>query len=437
MKIVLHTYGSLGDLHPYIAIALELKARGYQAVIATAEFYRNKIEAAGLEFHPVRPDFPTDVEQQRELVRLIMDKQNGTEYVFRQAILPYVQETYEDLMSAVRDAELLVTHPLSFAATPVVEKTGIRWVSSVLSPMSFLSAYDPPVVATFPSWLNLRILGPGFNGALIRLAKNRFSSWDEPLRQLRTQLGLSPLADSMFEGMNSPDLVLALFSEALATPQPDWPKQTCVTGFTFYDRNGNTGLSPELASFLDAGDPPIVFTLGSSAVWVADKFYLESAKAALKLGYRAVLLVGNNNPSLPKELQSKDIGVFDYAPYSELFHRAAAIVHQGGVGTTAQVLRSGRPMLVVPFSNDQPDNAARITRLGVGRTIDRDCYTASRAAKELDRLLREPRYQAKAAEVGNKVRAENGVKVACDAIEAQLKKDKNATNLQSASVSPV
>jgi UDP:flavonoid glycosyltransferase YjiC (YdhE family) len=240
----------------------------------------------------------------------------------------------------------------------------------------------------------------------------------------------------MFEGMNSPDLVLALFSEALATPQPDWPKQTCVTGFTFYDRNGDTGLSPELASFLDAGDPPIVFTLGSSAVWVADKFYLESAKAALKLGYRAVLLVGNNNPSLPKELQSKDIGVFDYAPYSELFHRAAAIVHQGGVGTTAQVLRSGRPMLVVPFSNDQPDNAARITRLGVGRTIDRDRYTASRAAKELNRLLREPRYQAKAAEVGAKVRAENGVKVACDAIEAQLKKDKNAT-LHSASASPV
>jgi UDP:flavonoid glycosyltransferase YjiC (YdhE family) len=437
MKIVLHTYGSLGDLHPYIAIALELKARGHQAVIATAGFYRNKIEAAGLEFHPVRPDFPSDVEQQRELVRLIMDKQNGTEYVFRQAILPYVQETYADLMSAVRDAYLLVTHPLSFAGTPVVEKTGIRWVSSILSPMSFLSAYEPPVVPTFPSWLNLRILGPRFNGALIRLAKNRFSSWDEPLRQLRTQLGLSPLADSMFEGMNSPDLVLALFSEALATPQPDWPKQTCVTGFTFYDRNGDTGLSPELASFLDAGDPPIVFTLGSSAVWVADKFYLESAKAALKLGYRAVLLVGNDSRPLPKELQSNDIAVFDYAPYSELFDRAAAIVHQGGVGTTAQVLRSGRPMLVVPFSNDQPDNAARITRLGVGRTVDRDRYTASLAVKELDRLLREPRYQAKAAEVGTKVRAENGAKVACDAIEAQLKKDKNATSLQGAIAPPV
>jgi UDP:flavonoid glycosyltransferase YjiC (YdhE family) len=93
-------------------------------------------------------------------------------------------------------------------------------------------------------------------------------------------------------------------------------------------------------------------------------------------------------------------------------------------------------MLVVPFSNDQPDNAARITRLGVGRTIDRDRYIASRAAKELNRLLREPGYQAKAAEVGAKVRAENGVKVACDAIEAQLKKDKNAT-LHRASASPI
>ena len=435
MKIVLHTYGSLGDLHPYIAIALELKARGHQAVIATAGFYRNKIEAAGLEFHPIRPDFPTDIEQQQELLRLFMDKQHGTEYIFRQALLPYLQETYEDMMSAVRGADLLVTHPISFAGSLVVEKTGIRWVSSVLSPMSLLSAYDPPVVATLPSWLNLRLLGLGVNKAFIRLAKNSFSSWGEPIRQLRAQLGLSPLANPMLEGMHSPDLVLALFSSVLASPQPDWPKQACVTGFTFYDRNGNTGLSPELSSFLDAGDPPIVFTLGSSGVWVADDFYLESAKAALNLGCRAVLLVGNNNPSLPKELQSQDIAVFDYAPYSELFSRAAAIVHQGGVGTTAQVLHSGRPMLVVPFSHDQPDNAARITRLGVGRTVDRDRYTASRAAKELNRLLREPRYQAKAAEVGTKVRAENGVKVACDAIEAQLRDNK--TTLHRASASPV
>ncbi len=140
-----------------------------------------------------------------------------------------------------------------------------------------------------------------------------------------------------------------------------------VAGFTFYDgTQGGAELTPELKQFLDAGEPPIVFTLGSAAVMTPGSFYQESIQAAKLLNRRAVLLIGKNAP--PENLPD-DILAVSYAPYSQIFPYACAIVHQGGIGTTAQALRAGRPTLVMPYSHDQPDNAARVERLGTSRTI--------------------------------------------------------------------
>jgi rhamnosyltransferase subunit B len=147
------------------------------------------------------------------------------------------------------------------------------------------------------------------------------------------------------------------------------------------------------------------------------QFYEESIKAARRLNRRAVLLIGKNAP--PANLSDSMIAV-NYAPYSQIFSRACAIVHQGGIGTTAQSLRAGRPTLVMPYSIDQPDNAARVERLGTSQTVSRKQYVAERVAKQLGELLENPNYAARAAEVGAIIRAEDGVKVACDAIEKQL-----------------
>ena len=239
--------------------------------------------------------------------------------------------------------------------------------------------------------------------------------------RLRAELGLPPGVNPMFEGQHSPGLVLALFSGLLGAPQPDWPPNTRVTGFLFYDRlEKGQGLSVELARFLDAGPPPIVFTLGTSAVMNAGNFYVESAAAAKELGRRAVLLVGLDLGNLPPGALPAGVAAFDYAPFSELFPRAAAIVHQGGAGTTAQAMRAGRPMLVVPFAHDQQDNAARVERLGIARQVGRTKYTARRVAAELRALLEDGRYAAKAEEVGRRIRSEDGVAAACDAIEQRL-----------------
>ena len=175
-----------------------------------------------------------------------------------------------------------------------------------------------------------------------------------------------------------------------------------------------------LTDFLEAGAPPVVFTLGSSAVTQPGSFYGESIQAVRKLGRRAILLSGALTASDLGVAGDSSIFVASYAPYSALLPRAAATVHQGGIGTTAQALRSGRPMLIVPWAHDPPDNGERSRRLGVARVLERARYTGARAAKELRPLLESASYRIEAARVGARISSENGLARACETIEAVL-----------------
>jgi rhamnosyltransferase subunit B len=427
-RIILSTFGSFGDVHPYIAVALELKARGHRPVIATSEIYREKMNALGLEFHPVRPVVPSYDEPDKVVPMLekMMDARTGTEEVIKTLLVPHLRDIYDDLLAAVRGADLFVTHPLSMSAPLVVEKTGVRWVSSVLAPASMLSVYDPPVPPQLPALHKLMMLHPAVGRAFMRLGRWKWASMWKAVNRLRADVGLKAGAHPLFEAQHSPTLVLALFSRVFADPQPDWPPHTLITGFPFYDRRDMAGdtdgdsLSPELKQFLDAGEPPLIFTLGSSAIWVARDFYRESINAARTLGERALLLIGHER-NRPAEPLPAGVAAFEYAPYGDVLPRARAVVHQGGVGTTGQGLRSGRPALVVPFSHDQFDNGARVARLGCGRMLARNAYNAASAARELGRILADESYKTNALEIGRRVREEDGARTACDAIEEVLR----------------
>jgi UDP:flavonoid glycosyltransferase YjiC (YdhE family) len=337
-------------------------------------------------------------------------------------VTPHLRDAYEDLDAAVAGADLLLTHPLPLVGPIVAQQRKLPWVSSVLAPISFFSAYDPPVLPQLPSLYHVQRRSVFINRLFYRLAALQLRKLMAPVYRLRAELGLPCGAQPLLAGQHSPTMVLALFSSVLAQPQPDWPASTRVTGFAFYDRRdffGETELQPELKQFLDDGPPPIVFTLGSSAFWVAKDFYRDSIKAAQALGQRALLLIGHER-NLPREKLPEGIAVFEYAPFSEVLPRARATVHQGGVGTTGQALRAGRPTLIVPHAHDQFDNAARVARLGCGRTIARPRYNARNATKELSALLAQPDYAARAAAVGRTVQNENGAHAAVDAIEEVL-----------------
>lgn len=416
-RIVLTTIGSFGDLHPKIAIALELRKRGHDVVFATHKESRAKIEALGFEFHPMRPD-NTALNDPQEMARM-MDLKTGSEYITRNWVCASLRETYTDLMSSAKDADFIIGGEGVVVARLVAEKLGIPWALAVLQPISFFSVYDPSVIPIFPFLSKLRGFGSIVNRGIVQLSKVIAKSWAEPVHQLRRELGLPPLVGNPFiDDKYSPYLVLAMFSSALAKPQPDWPANTVITGFAFHDGSeGGTELTPELKQFLEVDQPPIVFTLGSAAVVTPGNFYQESIQAAKILNRRAVLLIGKNTP--PEHL-SADIIAVSYVPHSQIFPYACAIVHQGGIGTTAQALRAGRPTLVIPYSHDQPDNAARVERLRTSRTIPRKQYSAVRVVKELRELLGNPHYATRAAEIGRIIQADCGAGVACDAIEKQL-----------------
>lgn len=418
-RIVLTTWGSLGDLHPYLALALELRRRGHEAAVASLPAWRSHVEQAGLAFHPIRPDVPPGNADARELVRRVLDERTGPEFLFRHVLMPHVRATYEDTLAAAEGADLLVSHQLPVTGPLVAEMTGIRFVSGVLAPLSFLSAFDPPAFSS-PRWYRpVALLHPVVARAMARLGRRVTNAWLAPFYRLREQLGLPRGGHPLFEAQHAPSLVLALFSRVLSEKQADYPPQTRVTGFPFHDGAATHPADPELLRFLDAGDAPIVFTLGSSAVWVADDFYRVSIETVQALGKRAVLLAGESAATLAASLPPT-IHAVAYAPHSLIMPRASVNVHQGGVGTTGQALRAGRPMLVVPFGQDQPDNARRCVRLGIARTIPRGQYRVDRVARELQALLTDPLCGRAAAEIGEQVRAERGAATACDAIEEVL-----------------
>jgi len=418
MRIILSTIGTMGDTNPLIAIALELKRRGHHPVMAVPEVYRPRIVPLGLEFHPIRPDIDPSI---TALAAMIYDVRKGTERGLREFLFPVLRQTYDDLLFAATKptrADLLLLGELNYAGPLVAEMTGIPWASFVLAPLSFFSAYDPPVLPMYPRLARADRAVPGMGRAIQRLARFVSRKWPQPIYDLRAELGLPRGPNPLFDAKHSPDLVLALFSRVLAQEQADWPKNTRITGFCFYDADaGNTKLPPHLEEFLAAGPSPLVFTLGSAAVMAAGRFFEYGARAAQRLGRRAVLLIGPDERNRPHHVMPPSICVAEYAPYSALFSRASVIIHQGGVGTTAQCLRAGKPMLIMPYSHDQPDNARRMHRMRVARIIQRRNFTPLRVAAKLRILLEDPIYAHRAQQIAQRLRTEDGVASACKALE--------------------
>lgn len=425
-RIVLTTIGTLGDLHPFIAIGLALKARGHRPLLAVPEDHLAKVRAVGLEAAAILPSFDAVRERmgvtEDAAVKRVMSDQK---YMLEEVVLPWIASSTEALDGLIADADALVGSMFVFGGPVIAEKCGIPMVSVVLQPMALLSAYRPPHTPDF--WMMkgepTTPVGVGWNRfayALIRAHVRR--RYDPLLNVVRAGYGLGPSRDPcLFEIGPQTDLTLCCYSPLFGPTPPDAPAPIAVTGFPLFDSetgDGDNGLDPELTAFLAKGPPPLVFTLGSFAVYAPGNFYAEAATAARRLGQRAVLLTGPGT-----DLVSDDtIMVRAYAPHSALFPHASAIIHHGGIGTTGQALRAGKPQLVVPHFGDQSDNGYRIKLMGLGRVLAARRFTADRAARRIVKLI-DPTlpYRAEAARVGALVMQEHGAESAAAAIEGVLR----------------
>ena len=418
-RIVLATYGSPGDLQPFLAIGAELRARGHDPVVATSEMYRDRVAVENLRFAPMRPDRRPGQLDPDFLHRIVRDRQSPAT-VFREMFLPSLRDALADLQRVTHDADVVVAHPLASAARLAAEARGVPWLSAVMQPMGYLSAYEPPVVG--PHWLSatFRALGPGAAGRALKMARWLTELWSKEWHDLRAELGLAPVKDHpLWEGQHSPLCSLGLFPRVLGDPQPDWPLQARVMGFPFY-RDRERLLDPELRAFLESGEPPVIFTLGTTAVNDPGTFFAESAVASRHLGLRAVLVVGHGNQERFTG-RPPDVFAVPYAPHDLVFPFARAIVHQGGIGTLSEGLLAGKPMLIMPYAHDQADNAWRANRLGVARVIARSQYRSGRVGHELRRLLGDQARLEAAVNIARQVSRERGVESAADLIEAAVR----------------
>jgi UDP:flavonoid glycosyltransferase YjiC (YdhE family) len=420
-KIILTTIGTLGDLHPMLALAQALRQKGFRPVFAVAEDHLAKTRELGFEAHAILPGFEA-IRQRMGLsedaaVRQLMRSQRK---MLERVILPELISSGRALDRLCEDAEAIVTTPFVLAAPVIAEKRNIRLVSVVLQPMALVSAFDPPETREF--WMMKSIptgvLGAGWNRLVYAgMRRALHLLYAEQINALRADHGLhARSAGRMLEASREAALTLGCYSPLFGPLPRDAPRNTRIVGFPQLESSVSLErLDSELERFLDSGPAPIVFTLGSFAVLAASDFYGIAKEAAQRLGKRAILLTGQAGT-----ISDGDIVARAYVPHELLFPRAALIVHHGGIGTTGQALRAGKPQLVVPHMGDQHDNARRIERLGVGKRLRARSFTVDRASARMARLLGDPAYAAEAARVGEIVREEKGAEAAASAIAKVL-----------------
>jgi UDP:flavonoid glycosyltransferase YjiC (YdhE family) len=230
------------------------------------------------------------------------------------------------------------------------------------------------------------------------------------LNRLRADLGLPPVR-RLFRWWLSPDLVIGLFPAWYAEVQPDWPAQLRLGGFGRFD-GVRADLADEVRAFCQAG-PPVAFTLGTGMAHAAG-FFRAAAEACEALGVRGLLLT--RFPELIPRRLPPSVEHCSFAPFRQLLPLCRAVVHHGGVGTTAAALEAGCPQLVLPLAWDQPDNAARVARLGVGVWLGARQRTAGHLARALARLLT-PKITARCREVAALAGKGNGLEEAAGLLE--------------------
>jgi rhamnosyltransferase subunit B len=382
MTVLVVALGSAGDVHPNVGLALALCRRGHRAILVAGTVFAPLAQRVGLEFIGLGTD-----EQYYEALRDpdIWHPWRAFFVVAKRLMLPFMREVYE-IVARHSQGAVVAAPGTAFGARIAHEKLGVPLATVHLQPAVLRSVYQPPVFG-FPHILGHlpRPLRRLYFRAVDRLFIDRLLAPET--NAFRAELGLPPVRRLFDRWFHSPQLVLGLFPNWFAPPQPDWPPNVHLTGFPLYDESDSREPPPELPAFLEAGDPPVVFTAGS-AMAQAKEFFRVSAEVCRASGRRGLLLA-QFAEQLPERLPD-GVRHFSYVPFSAVLPAAAAFVHHGGIGTTAQALAAGVPQLVVPFAHDQPDNAARVRRLGVGDLLVPRNYETVTVRQALDRLLQSP-----------------------------------------------
>lgn len=423
-RIVLNTFGTHGDILPFVGIAKQLQALGHRPVIATSTLYEPLMRSHGVDFLPVGPHF-SDVERDlgidlAAIMKMAFDPLKGGAFLLQKMVLPYFEQNYEELKVACEGADMLISQPTTATAFLVALKRGLPWRTVVLQPMPLrlMTADDPANISNFVAMHRLHaLIGSKAYGAIWKFIRVSGRGMLRFIDDKSRVLGIYDKSQHpMFERVFSPEGTIALFPKTLMRkPQaPGLPPNISYAGFSYFD-GGNAGLPPELQAFLDKGAAPVTFTLGSAIVMNPGRFYEECSAACEKLGVRAVFLTGKSE--VKRQLPASQIAV-PWASHAALFPRSMAVVDQGGIGTCAQALRAGVPQLVVPHSLDQPDNATRLNELGVALRLMPWRTKGRPLVRALDDLVNDASLRQKLGELKPHINQTCGTQAAAQILSA-------------------
>jgi sterol 3beta-glucosyltransferase len=420
MNIVILTVGTRGDVEPYIALGMGLARAGYAVRLATHDAFREAVLAAGLDFAPLPGD------PRRLLAELEPDLAKVERNTFGlmrrigRTIGPGLTDLVRDAETACRGADVILYRDLLFAlGYSLAEAMNVRPVVASLVPRAPTRAFAFPRALPFGGIGNLLSyrVAQQVLWQMLRKGTNRWRT---------THLGLPPLPfrGPFADGKRRQTLGLSGFSEVVVPRPSDWPLHDHITGFWSMPIPDEWQPPPALVKFLAAGPPPVYVGFGSLPAGDAEYFTALVGEALARAGRRGVLATawGGLIASVPNP--GDRLFVVDAVSHAWLFPRVSAVVHHGGIGTSAAGLRAGRPSIVVPSYGDQFFWADRVANLGAGpKPIPRRKLTVARLAEAIEIATTDQAMQRQAAELGERLRLEDGVGAAVDALNRHIETD--------------
>jgi sterol 3beta-glucosyltransferase len=424
MNIFIATYGSRGDVQPYVALGKGLKEAGHYVTLATGERFRGFVEEHGLQYGYMNDDLLAilDTEQGRKMLENTNNLFEVIKQTFRmmKQVGPMQRALLQESWDAAKAAkpDLIIFHPKAYGGPHFAEKLGVPVVMALLIPMMVPTAERPNIY--FPDlklggWYN-RMTYSFVNKLLGLSAGKHVKAW-------RTANGLP--RQKRFDILHTTDgkdiPVLHGVSRHVLSQPSDWPGTAKINGYWFLDQSDDWTPPPELEAFLDAGPAPVYVGFGSMAGSNPQRLGHIVIEALQKADLRGIIATGWGG--MKTEALPETILRIDQAPHAWLFPRIAAVVHHGGAGTTAAALRAGKPSVIVPFFGDQFFWGRCVHKLGAGtQAIPQKRLTVDKLTAAVKDAVSDPLIREKTEKLGEKIRSEDGIGNALAMLEEIMKK---------------
>ena len=411
MRILITTFGTRGDVQPYVALGGALRARGHEVTLAVAEGFRDLAEGVGVRLHPAGT-------RMLAMLREAMPELRGPRDALRAlggmraAMREHLDEQWDAARAA--DPDLIIHHPKCLVGSSLAEALGVPGALSL--PLPFYTptrAFPIPFLGgtSLPGWANRASYG------FTRVATVVYGGMINEFRRARGLRGIGRLADPLRAPDGSPVPVLYPYSRHVVPVPADFPPSAHVTGYWFLERDPTWRPDARLADFLSAGAPPVYVGFGSMGFGKGADERRDAVLGALEANrLRGVVATGWGGLTVG-ESPSEDVLVVDDVPHDWLFDRVAAVVHHGGAGSTAAGLRAGKPTLVCPFLGDQPFWGARVSAAGVGPAPLPARQLSAGLTDRLGELVGTEEYRRRAAELADGIRDEDGLGSGVEVVE--------------------